>query len=147
MAASGKKQLHRLLSLIHATGMNCKCLSRRQTIEMSNGRTPVSKTPEGHGLMTILFQLFAFLFIQNLLLIFSWCQYLKPLVSWPVVCVDKFIGFSSEERAIDKAEWRASAFFGFCMLELWYHRSLPRQTSYIVTYQCFLHTAFSKLGY
>lgn len=75
----------------------------RKTIKISNGRTDLYKTPEGHSLMTILFQLFAFVVIQNLTDIFL-VPAVKPFCKLACGCVDKFISFSSEERAVDKAE-------------------------------------------
>lgn len=53
--------------------------------------------------MTILFQLFAFVVIQNLTDIFL-VPAVKTFCKLACSCVDKFIGFSSEERAVDKAE-------------------------------------------
>lgn len=53
--------------------------------------------------MTIFFQLFAFVVIQNLTDIFL-VPAVKPFCKLACGCVDKLIGFSSEERAVDKAE-------------------------------------------
>lgn len=63
----------------------------------------MQKNPEGHSLITILFQLFAFVVIQNLTDNFL-VPAVKPFSKLACACVDKFIGFSSEERAVDKAE-------------------------------------------
>lgn len=64
-AISGKKHLHQFPSLVYAVGMNLEMLRRRQTVKISNGRTPPSKTSEGQGLMTMLSQLFTFMFTQS----------------------------------------------------------------------------------
>lgn len=53
--------------------------------------------------MTILFQPFAFVVIQNLTDIFLVLA-VKTFCKLACGCVDKFIGFSSEERAVGKAE-------------------------------------------